>query len=146
MVYAIIFCVRISNLVFIHPVVWYGTNISQTAMRSRLHFNPLPPYGMRRLLQLLRCSGLYISIHAPTKGATQNDICSSLSPADFNPRTHKGCDISVSAADFSIPISIHAPTKGATAKLLKISPIFITILLLLYLFSNYFPKSLTIYD
>ena len=57
----------------------------------------------------------FISIHAPTRGAT-TDVCNmALSYIDFNPRTHTGCDVSFTLLAASAPrISIHAPTRGAT--------------------------------
>ena len=113
MVYAIIFCVRISNLVFIHPVVWYGTNISQTAMRSRLHFNPLPPYGMRRLLIcFFRCLCM-ISIHASRMGCDYWYGIFGFGTTDFNPRTPYGMRHSGSTyITVTGLISIHAPRMG----------------------------------
>ena len=76
-----------------------------------------------------------ISIHAPTWGATLT-VHSSLPRQNFNPRTHVGCDLTVSVRylfvrDFNprthvgcdamaspsrtmSKISIHAPTWGAT--------------------------------
>ena len=36
--------------------------------------------------------GITISIHAPTKGATMIEHIPRLSSANFNPRTHEGCD------------------------------------------------------
>ena len=54
-----------------------------------------------------------ISIHAPTRGAT--DRRSDRRRADyFNPRSHKGSDEINSKALENIDISIHAPTRGAT--------------------------------
>ena len=78
-----------------------------------------------------------ISIHAPTRGATQSNITRGLYKMHFNPRSHEGSDQIVISlllliCDFNprshegsdllpslasrIPdeISIHAPTRGAT--------------------------------
>ena len=80
---------------------------------------------------------LYISIHAPVKGATYLRQTPSGRYWHFNPRTREGCDVSSSSAisidmsyfnprtregcDVFFPnmqtfstISIHAPVKGAT--------------------------------
>ena len=81
-------------------------------------------------------SGLCISIHAPTRGATRTDRFFSVSYTNFNPRSHERSDSSKASliAFFSyfnprshersdqlreqlertLKISIHAPTRGAT--------------------------------
>ena len=84
-------------------------------------------------------SGSVISIHAPVKGATCNDVdvCGRIS--DFNPRTREGCDLCKRCGFFNHSnfnprtregcdtvrplfaclvscISIHAPVKGATPR------------------------------
>ena len=70
---------------------------------------------MRQVKQLKDAPDLYISIHAPVKGATL--ICRNLfvDAFNFNPRTREGCD---DPDDITMPgpviISIHAPVKGAT--------------------------------
>ena len=80
---------------------------------------------------------LWISIHAPARGATtfkgfmamltrdfnprtregcdqgQSPVHGALS--DFNPRTREGCDVALMMRDFDELISIHAPARGATA-------------------------------
>ena len=55
-----------------------------------------------------------ISIHTPTKGAT--DQISVVRPEDtnFNPHSHEGSDPSLIYFSFYLIISIHTPTKGAT--------------------------------
>ena len=78
-----------------------------------------------------------VSIHAPTRGATQNPLrhsslelrfnprshegsdalTSSLSKSlqiCFNPRSHEGSDQIQDAVDAYLEVSIHAPTRGAT--------------------------------
>ena len=83
------------------------------------------------------CSWLGISIHAPVKGATANDVHYITSASYFNPRTREGCDIISLPSYWSsrhfnprtregcdeyenqiinsdADISIHAPVKGAT--------------------------------
>ena len=54
-----------------------------------------------------------ISIHAPTRGATDSRICV-IDCVHFNPRSHKGSDVMNPAYDVLTVISIHAPTRGAT--------------------------------
>ena len=56
-----------------------------------------------------------ISIHAPTRGATNMDMSVPSIRTNFNPRSHKGSDDNSSdRAWFVSSISIHAPTRGAT--------------------------------
>ena len=57
---------------------------------------------------------MYISIHAPTRGATQPDHYRRRFYGYFNPRSHEGSDTIWAAAYPEGVISIHAPTRGAT--------------------------------
>ena len=62
-----------------------------------------------------------ISIHAPTRGATVTVMSSLLITRNFNPRTHTGCDMHVTKVkEIQRVISIHAPTRGATVKKLNL--------------------------
>ena len=64
-------------------------------------------------LSTLRLS--VISIHAPTKGATRYRPVSRECQCNFNPRSHEGSDCGLFfISSRSCSISIHAPTKGAT--------------------------------
>ena len=56
----------------------------------------------------------HISIHAPTRGATEASLALTLGEAHFNPRTHEGCDLNLPKEVLEELISIHAPTRGAT--------------------------------
>ena len=91
----------------------------------------------------------YISIHAPTRGATATSgalssavftfqstlpreerrcCCSGCSfCCYFNPRSHERSDVKIVVVHFCIRISIHAPTRGATAILHKKFVYFYTI-------------------
>ena len=81
--------------------------------------------------------GMGISIHAPTRGATETSHQSMTCPQfqstlpqgerpqacwgvgqhnDFNPRSHKGSDIWNIQISEGTRISIHAPTRGATVR------------------------------
>ena len=82
-------------------------------------------------------SGNTISIHAPTRGATdaimstltklfqfqstlpqgerRSSMHSGSTQTYFNPRSHKGSDYTLKNGGYYISISIHAPTRGATA-------------------------------
>ena len=56
----------------------------------------------------------FISIHAPTRGATIEGGVGVGVTSDFNPRSHEGSDTDSSKAVGADIISIHAPTRGAT--------------------------------
>ena len=72
---------------------------------------------MRRIALVIQRVNKIVSIHAPTRGAT--DWRSSLWRAvSFNPRTHEGCDFPKYRSNHTILVSIHAPTRGAT----RVSP------------------------
>ena len=58
--------------------------------------------------------GDYISIHAPTRGATETQTAIELAPEDFNPRSHERSDEIDRVVLEVTKISIHAPTRGAT--------------------------------
>ena len=90
----------------------------------------------QEILRTLNDKGLFISIHAPTRGAT--GLCGircrrqrfqstlphgerrrdprswSIYRSYFNPRSHTGSDFSPPIKLNIIPISIHGPTRGAT--------------------------------
>ena len=55
-----------------------------------------------------------ISIHAPTRGATSKIMQIWASQIDFNPRSHEGSDQMQLHRVLWWKISIHAPTRGAT--------------------------------
>ena len=55
-----------------------------------------------------------VSIHAPTKGATQTVTTFIFFCFCFNPRSHEGSDTRLRGGDILGVVSIHAPTKGAT--------------------------------
>ena len=77
------------------------------------YFNPRSHKGSDPFF-LCFFKAFIISIHAPTRGATQLDNPQSQHRVDFNPRSHKGSDIlSLYHNDVNM-ISIHAPTRGAT--------------------------------
>ena len=57
---------------------------------------------------------LRISIHAPTRGATQVVVARVIYRFNFNPRSHERSDRQNIVKITIIMISIHAPTRGAT--------------------------------
>ena len=60
------------------------------------------------------CKYMYVSIHAPVKDATRRSLLINIIVRSFNPRTRKGCDITMHVHDEAITVSIHAPVKDAT--------------------------------
>ena len=57
-----------------------------------------------------------VSIHAPVRGATSQNISSIVMLSGFNPRTREGCDAVITVPiTVAIPVSIHAPVRGATS-------------------------------
>ena len=64
---------------------------------------------------LATVDGLEISIHALTRSATQSQLSPLDQSIDFNPRTHKECDIQYPGIGIASKIiSIHALTRSAT--------------------------------
>ena len=61
-------------------------------------------------------NAMLVSIHAPTRGATYHRCSQSHGIVGFNPRTHTGCDFALSNIKIYMYVSIHAPTRGATYK------------------------------
>ena len=57
---------------------------------------------------------LLISIHAPTRGATDGVYSKDFGFLDFNPRSYKRSDKMSHLLRHRFAISIHAPTRGAT--------------------------------
>ena len=118
-----------------HP---HGVRLTRPAKFAKaVEFQSTHPHGVRPLVQLGIHPAQPVSIHAPTRGATN----SMTSPPNliicFNPRTHTGCDLFYSLSCYTHPsfnprthtgcdpylmqrlsvegyVSIHAPTRGAT--------------------------------
>ncbi len=65
---------------------------------------------------------LTVSIHAPTRGATDvRSISLQGGIYRFNSRTHAGCDKNKNDKKIKkINVSIHAPTRGATSYYISI--------------------------
>ena len=97
-------------------------------------FQPTRPRGARRIY-LLKCLHIWVSTHAPTRGATplcaQTRAQTLFQPTrprgarpiisvtlqrvcGFNPRAHEGRDKLVVTSDGATHVSTHAPTRGAT--------------------------------
>jgi len=60
---------------------------------------------------------VFVSIHAPARGATMTFGSRFKDKTGFNPRTREGCDkVRHDATTGQYPVSIHAPARGATKK------------------------------
>ena len=75
-------------------------------------FQSTRPRGAR-LCSVVFFWRIYVSIHAPTGGATPA-LATHNPPFCFNPRAHGGRDLAWYSCWLSSPVSIHAPTGGAT--------------------------------
>ena len=98
---------------FTHP---RGVRPDQGQFCSRLFWVSIhaPTRGATKYTVTYKC-GCTVSIHAPTRGATLRGSFKFYDAKCFNSRTHAGCDdISPTAVYLEIKVSIHAPTRGAT--------------------------------
>ena len=108
-----------------------------------LTFQSTRPRGARHIYQG-SSSSFWVSIHAPTGGATLNGDATRILANGFNPRAHGGRDTSTRAAhhrsgfqstrprgarrvnfahlDDGVHVSIHAPTGGATGGVTTLRP------------------------
>ena len=115
--------------------------IPEEKIYSMTSFNPRTHTGCDALFLFFSLPPSYVSIHAPTRGATpivyfQGDANIGFNPrthtgcdmyrpqlnrfpySRFNPRTHTGCDLLRPRRATGLRlVSIHAPTRGATAAL-----------------------------
>jgi len=76
-------------------------------------FNPRAHTGRDGLRSIIKHTR-FVSIHAPTRGATTPTGGVTSVNMSFNPRAHTGRDYNASAAWLADNVSIHAPTRGAT--------------------------------
>ncbi len=116
-----------------NPRAHAGRDGSTKDLDYMYQFQSTRPRGARRL-QLHFSASIFVSIHAPTRGATLINIITGAMER-FNPRAHAGRDVRIIKmnstevfqstrprgarlvlfAAFSVQIvSIHAPTRGAT--------------------------------
>ena len=88
--------------------------LSSVLLTIKSMFQSTHPHGVRLMFFTFTDIFPYVSIHAPTRGATSVSGLSIRPILSFNPRTHTGCDrFKDSGLSFS-EVSIHAPTRGAT--------------------------------
>ena len=65
----------------------------QTSQPQWGEFQSTHPHGVRLYIATPIVIVLYVSIHAPTRGATAAFKPHCIKPVSFNPRTHTGCDL-----------------------------------------------------
>ena len=131
----LIFDVEMQPICGFNPRTHAGCDRSARPWRARCPgFNPRTHAGCDSL-GIGRCGSKRVSIHAPTRGATNHiyifratrafqsthprGVRRSRSPImaaapGFNPRTHAGCDEDGTFEASCVSVSIHAPTRGAT--------------------------------
>ena len=90
-----------------------------TFVKRQDYFNPRSHKGSD-IVYSSNGGSAYISIHAPTRGATYARRSVSYGDIYFNPRSHKGSDPMSLCACLLKTISIHAPTRGATKQYVNI--------------------------
>ncbi len=83
-----------------------------------LKFQSTHPRGVRHVSNHMPQAVEFVSIHAPTWGATGSRMRCVRTPC-FNPRTHVGCDEYGFVYTCQSCVSIHAPTWGATGYLFR---------------------------
>ena len=91
-------------------------------------FQSTPPHG-GRLQNPQPIAGLmYVSIHAPTRGATRRGVCPARAPGWFQSTPpHGGRLLKSVILLLSLKVSIHAPTRGRRAVCVHIFAIFVSI-------------------
>ena len=75
----------------LHGVRHFPSNWRQNSFLISIH---APTRGATEAAEAL-LKATYISIHAPTRGATHSIWANTGKTTDFNPRTYTGCDIGV---------------------------------------------------
>ena len=87
--------------------------ISIAYLEGEERFNPRARAG-RDYRQLIPYTVLFVSIHAPARGATWFEFACPLRAKRFNPRARAGRDNIVKVINRYGSVSIHAPARGAT--------------------------------
>ena len=87
--------------------------VAFVALTLTTGFNPRTHTGCDAFVQV-HLQQFRVSIHAPTRGATDKSSSIKRSSTSFNPRTHTGCDSCRCSYALYVRVSIHAPTRGAT--------------------------------
>ncbi len=108
------------------PYDYFGTWI---AIYVSIH---APTQGATRKF-FLDSARKHVSIHAPTQGATRYGLGENAKLQSFNPRAHAGRDLPGSGKSYKmVAVSIHAPTQGATS--------FSFLIFFLYVFQSTRPR------
>ena len=89
---------------------------SRTISAMAREFQSTLPRGERLFLVLVCSAQLQVSIHAPTRGATDLQPAEERQADRFNPRSHEGSDAYNQRDQIYFRVSIHAPTRGATTE------------------------------
>ena len=98
-----------------NPRAHEGRDPTTPHLRPLARFQSTRPRGARPVVADLVDGVARISIHAPTRGATQTVAAYLVLVGNFNPRAHEGRDVRLALLrDGGEEISIHAPTRGAT--------------------------------
>ncbi len=84
-------------------------------------FQSTPPRGGRRRASSLVAVTWIVSIHAPARGATRDELVApQRHRCSFNPRPRAGRDARRAVAiDHGHDVSIHAPARGATTRCVR---------------------------
>ena len=102
---------------YFNPRSHEGSDYTPTYLfRISYYFNPRSHEGSDIVPKSVSLF-IFISIHAPTRGATYLFETKTTIKINFNPRSHEGSDCSYQRYFWNCYISIHAPTRGATIKL-----------------------------
>ena len=128
---------RSGRLAHFNPRAHAGRDFFTTAVESRFrNFNPRARAGRDAVRFVTKKKHLMISIHAPARGATENQLSYVAQSTHFNPRARAGRDLKLrpkclrsqyfnprarAGRDLKrgsnpaiLRISIHAPARGAT--------------------------------
>ncbi len=98
---------------FTHPRGVRRSTLSPRGCSTLFQFTH--PRGVRPFNLIIIMYKIFVSIHAPTRGATVILHFARLTIPRFNSRTHAGCDSWEVYEGHKLSVSIHAPTRGATS-------------------------------
>src|SRR5690606_22424191 len=97
-----------------HAPLRGATGERECSLQRRHQFQSTHPCGVRRVNTQYELYEVAVSIHAPLRGATPEEVAIWLTGTSFNPRTPAGCDAGGDALSEILQVSIHAPLRGAT--------------------------------
>ena len=103
-----------ASLLCFNPRAHAGRDSLPAAVGSVAEFQSTRPRGARHDCKCLADYIMYVSIHAPTRGATALLQTLAQIHLSFNPRAHAGRDSGTFSVLSHALVSIHAPTRGAT--------------------------------